>query len=124
MTVARLIVFASITTRLLGQQSTLPDSLAKADRVPVGRVETEMRHVYFHAAGAILQIGALRGTLCPAKSTAPPWFEDRDSFTISVDTADVSIDPVSLSKLMNNHVFRYPGAPLTKLVATLESSEL
>jgi hypothetical protein len=107
-----------------GQQPTLPPVLATADRTPVGRVETEMRHVLYHAAGGVLDIRWLRGRLAPARQGSPPWFEDRSSFTISVDTADIVIDPVSLTRLLNEHVFRYPGTPLTKLVVTIENGQL
>src|SRR5262245_38713591 len=75
-----------------GQQSTVPPALVEADRVAVGRVETEMRHVLYHAAGGVLDIRSLRGRLSPVKPGVPPWFEDRNSFTIAVDTAEVWID--------------------------------
>jgi hypothetical protein len=122
--VARWALVGSLGAAFDVQQSTLPAPLVRADREPVGLVETEIRQVRYHAIGAVLDIRSLRGRLVPVRAGVAPWFEDRNSFTISVDTADISIDPASLTTLLSAHVFHYPGSPLSHLAVTIENGQL
>ena len=47
----------------------------------------------------------------------PLNFDDKGSFILNIEQAQVGIDGPSLSDLMNHYVFAYQGAPLRDLRA-------
>lgn len=107
------------------RRSALPRVLARADRVPVGAIETEMRNVNFHVDDrVVLRIHRLRGLLRPTSPDLPPWFDDPTSFTLAIDTGEVGITPASLGALLNGYVFNYKGSPLKELRLAIEKGEL
>ena len=90
-----------------------------------GTVQAEMRHVDFHIdSGIVLHIQHLRGELVPAAAGAIPTLDDKASFSLSIHTAEISIDTTSLGILLNRHVFGYRGSPLKKLRVGIEGDQL
>jgi len=84
-------------------------------RDPAGEVQVEMRHVdYMIDSAVVLQITYLRGTLHPT-GNQPPYFDDKHSFTIAIDSAIIAISPTALGQLLDRYVFDYPGSPLRHL---------
>jgi hypothetical protein len=84
-----------------------------------------MRGVDFHVDSQIvLQIRYLRGALRRTSPDKPPYFDDKHSFTLQIDTATIAITPAHLGDLLNRYVFSYPGAPLHHLNVTVEHGEL
>ncbi|MGQ0701677.1 MAG: hypothetical protein ACT4PM_00925 [Gemmatimonadales bacterium] len=89
-----------------------------------GPVEAQMRRVDFRLdPTVVLQIGFLRGRLLPAEPRAAPWFDDKRSFVIELDSAEVTVSTRTLSDLLNRHVFGYRGAPLRGLKVSIEWDE-
>jgi hypothetical protein len=117
-------VVFGLQTSARERRSALPAALRAADEVPVRPVEAEMRNIAYHSAGAVLGIKHLRGLLRPTVATAPPWFEDPESFRIAVDSAEVSLTPGNLATLLNEHVFAYPGSPLKQIRIEAAGGEL
>jgi len=75
-----------------------------------------MRGVTLIAAdGVALEVKALRGELRRTDATHPVTFDDTDSFIIHIDSAEISIDTGSLTRLLNSYVFAYNGAPLRNI---------
>ena len=105
-------------------------AIAVSDRVAgaspeVGPVATRMRNVNLHIGqGVELLIDDLNGRMLNRVSGKPPAFDDLDSYVLNIDAARVSMTAASLTNLMNNYVFAYPGAPLTRLKLTIENGEL
>jgi hypothetical protein len=98
--------------------------LERASHAARGPVEAEMRHVLYHVDDrVVLQIRHLRGALLPT-TDAPPWFDDPESFTLAIDTGEVTITPASLSALLNDYVFNYKGTPLKHLKVTIDRGQL
>jgi hypothetical protein len=96
-----------------------------AERAEGPVVEAEMRHVIMHVSDSIaLRIRYLRGRLVPRRADTPPSFDDKASFTIDIDTAEVGMDTASLGGLLNTWVFAYPGAPLKHLHVRIEGGEI
>ena len=92
---------------------------------PAGAVRVEMKNVDYHFTDPmVVHIAFLYGKLVPRKEGQPPIFDDRESFTLAVDAAELSITPESLSHVLNEHVFAAPDAPLKKLTATIENGHL
>jgi hypothetical protein len=88
-------------------------------------VAVQMRHVDFHVDSSIvLGIDYLRGELKPTSPEHPPYFDDKHSFTLSIDTARIVISPRSLSDLLNRYTFAYPGSPLRHLSISIEKGQL
>jgi hypothetical protein len=84
-----------------------------------------MRNVGFEVdSGVVLEISRLRGALIPTSDTAPPAFNHRASFTISIGTAAIAMDTASLSNLLSGYVFNYKGSPLGKLRVSIEGDTL
>lgn len=88
-------------------------------------VAVQMRHVDFHVdSTAILRIDYLRGELQPTSPVHSPYFDDKHSFTLAIDSARIGITPASLSHLLNRYTFAYPGSPLRRLKVTIEKGQL
>ncbi len=87
-------------------------------------VQTQMRNVDFHIdASIVLHVDYLRGALQPTSGGAP-FFDDKRSFRIGIDTATVRVTTASLSDLLNRYVFAFPGSPLRNLRVTAEGGRL
>jgi hypothetical protein len=94
---------------------------AQAERA----VAVQMQHVDFHVDSSIvMHIRYLRGALQPVSPDRPPYFDDKNSFTLGIDTARVAITPQGLSDLLNRYTFAYPGSPLRHLKITIEKGLL
>jgi hypothetical protein len=84
-----------------------------------------MRHVDFRIDSTIvLRIDYLRGELRRTSPDRPPFFDDKHSFVLAIDSARIEITPSSLSDLLNRYAFAYPGSPLRKLAITIEDGQL
>ena len=88
-------------------------------------VAVQMRHVAFHVDSTIvLGIDYLRGELQPTSPEHSPYFDDKQSFVLAIDSARIGITPASLSMLLNRYAFNYPGSPLRRLTITIEKGLL
>jgi hypothetical protein len=88
-------------------------------------VAVQMRHVDFHVdSSTVMGIDYLRGELKPTSAEHSPYFDDKHSFTLSIDTARIAISPRSLSNLLNRYTFAYPGSPLRHLSITIEKGQV
>jgi len=95
------------------------------DRDSSVAVQAEMRNIHFQiASGVVLNIARLRGALLPATQSRPPTLDDKQSFTLQIVSAEISIDTASLGNLLSNHVFAYPGSPLKSLRIETEGDQL
>jgi hypothetical protein len=74
-----------------------------------------MRRVNFYVDTAVvLHIHHLDGTM-RSKKGGPIIFDDKSSFIITIDTAEVGMTGADLSALLNKYVFGYEGSPLSDL---------
>ena len=97
---------------------------AQAARDGAGDVQVEMRHVnYMIDSTVVLQITYLRGSLKPT-GDQPPYFDDKRSFTTSIDSAIIAISPAALGQLLDRYVFSYPGSPLRHLSISVNQGQL
>ena len=98
---------------------------AGAQTQPAKDVEVQMQHVDFHVDSSIvLGISYLRGALQPVSPDHSPYFDDKHSFVLAVDTARVTLTPGGLSDLLNHYTFAYPGSPLRHLKITIQKGLL
>ena len=129
---ASLVVPASVlaarqVARKAGVVPASPSAIEPTARIDdrARAVGAEMQNVDFHIdSGIVLRIVRLRGELVPTNAAAPPRLDDKLSFILSIRTAEISIDTVSLSTLLNRHVFGYPGSPLKRLHVGIDGDQL
>ena len=96
----------------------------QAPRSSASDVQVEMRHVDYKVDSTIvLRIAYLRGELHPT-GDRPPYFDDKKSFTLGIDSAIIAISPAGLGDLLNRYVFAYPGSPLRHLSLSVEKGQL
>lgn len=111
---ALVLMFAVVHSgeRELGQES--------ASTAPVN---IEMRNVRLHVADdAILDVKWLKGWLrSPAGHI--PVFDDQNSYTMEIDDGELSVEPTSLTALVNR-AFDYKGSALSDLRITIEDGHL
>jgi hypothetical protein len=60
----------------------------------------------------------------PTRREYPVTFDDVSSFTTRINTAEIGISLRTLSDLLNQHVFAYPGAPLKNIVLTADRGRI
>ena len=90
---------------------------APAPRADSAHVRTgvSMRRVNFYVdSEVVLHIHHLDGTM-RSKKGGPIIFDDKSSFIITIDTAEVGMTGADLSALLNKYVFGYEGSPLSHL---------
>jgi hypothetical protein len=86
--------------------------------------QVQMRNVDFFVDPEIaLRIRRLRGTM-RSKTGGPVIFDDKASFIIHIEAAEVGLTGNDLSLLLNKYVFAYPGAPLKHLRVTTAGNEI
>ena len=76
------------------------------------------------APGVVLHVRQLRGQLRPRARGRPLVFDDQRSFIVHVDDGEVALTPESLSRLLNDRVFAYDGAPISNVEIAIEGGRL
>lgn len=95
-----------------------------ADDTPI-EVQVQMRNVRLHVdETTVLQIARLRGALVSTRGGHPPVFDDKHSFTVRIDSAQIALSMDSLTRLLNTYVFHYDGSPLKNLTVTADGQRL
>jgi hypothetical protein len=98
---------------------------AEAQRESDSLVQVQMRRVDFHVDSTIvLHIVTLRGELLPGSHEEPPWFDDKLSFVLGIDSAEIGISASALGRLLNRYTFAYPGSPFSDLRISIEKGRL
>lgn len=89
-------------------------------------VRLSMRNVKYRFADNVsVQVNYLNGALVPVGDHEFPVIEDKESFKIRIDSAEIAISPQDLANLLNQFVFARPGSQLSGLsVSTTEKGHL
>ena len=119
---------AIVRSHALASRSPPAAYAAAIDAIPPALSDTvtqvQMRNVDFFVDREIaLRIRRLRGTM-RSKAGGPVIFDDKTSFIMNIDDAEVGLTGNDLSLLLNRYVFAYPGAPLKRLSVTTAGSEI
>ena len=76
-------------------------------------VHTEMHNVMYHFTDAsAVHIAYLEGELVPTTQTGIPVFDDPNSFTLNVRSAEMSIATDALASALNQYAFAASDAPI------------
>jgi hypothetical protein len=93
---------------------------ANADTV----TQVAMRDVNFYVIpNAALRIRHLRGSM-RSLTGGPVLFDDKNSFVIHLDYAEIGLNGRDITTLMNNYIFAYKGAPLKHLHVRTSGSQI
>ena len=91
---------------------------------PEGTVQTQMSNVTFRFSETVaVQIKSLTGVLVPIGKNEFPVFDDKDSFNLRINTAEIAIDSSNLANVLNSYVFARPHSPLTELSVVVEKGQ-
>ena len=102
------------------KQSETPEKQSKDTSV-----RTQMRNVNFRFADNIsVQIKSLTGALVPVGEHDMPVMDDKNSFKIHIDTADIHIYPKDLENVLNSYVFARPKSPLGSISIFIDKGQL
>jgi hypothetical protein len=115
-----------------GRQATLapipaadPGSSVVARGSGLSGIAASFRHVNLDVEdGIALEISRLDGALVSARPGVLPTFDDPSSFIVRIDSGELAMSPLSLSNLLNQHVFASKKAPITNLEMSIESGQL
>jgi hypothetical protein len=85
---------------------------AQPDATP-GAVRAEMRNVMYHFSDAVaVHITYLEGALKPTRDGGMPVFDDANSFSISIQSAKISITSDALANALNQYALVASDAPI------------
>jgi hypothetical protein len=83
-------------------------------------VEVQMRNVMYHFTNSVaVHIRKLHGQLAPRGDI--PVFDDKESFTLQIDSAEIAMTPDSLANVLNSYVFARRDAPLKHISIRIEN---
>jgi len=90
-----------------------------------GTVQTQMSNVTFRFSETVaVEIKSLSGVLVPLGKNEFPVFDDKESFNLRINAAEIAIDSTNLANVLNSYVFARPHSPLTELSVTVEKGRL
>jgi hypothetical protein len=88
-------------------------------------VRMEVRNVRYRLSDDVaVHVKWLTGALVPAGDHEFPVVDDKDSFQIRIDAAEVTVHPNDLANVLNSYVFARPKAPLAGLSVVIENGQL
>lgn len=86
--------------------------------------QVAMRDINFYVIpNAALRIRHMRGEM-RSLTGGPVLFDDKNSFVIHLDYAEIGLNGSDITTLMNNYIFAYPGAPLKHLHVRTSGSQI
>jgi hypothetical protein len=92
---------------------------------PDAAVRTQMHNVRYRLSDNVaVQINSLNGALVPTSGNEFPILDDKNSFRIHIDTAEIAIGPTDLANLLNTHVFARPNSPLSGISVAIVDGRL
>jgi hypothetical protein len=97
---------------------------------PVGtsastRTQVEMVNVNIHLdAALILHVHYLSGQFVPTRKGQPPAFDDKRSYLVAIDSAEVGVSAASMTHALNTYVFNAPDSPLKNVTLTIEGNQI
>jgi hypothetical protein len=88
-------------------------------------VRAQMRNVDYHFAGSVaVHIANLDGALVPTGEHEMPIFDEKNSFRLQINSAQISLAADSLARVLNSYVFARHDAPLKDISIRIDKSKL
>jgi hypothetical protein len=110
---------AATATTDAGDRNVPPVSTENA------RTRIEMKEVLLgDDVEGTLRIQWLNGQVFPTKQGGVISLDDKNSFLVQIQNGVMGTSLSDMTRLMNNHIFSYPGSPLTNLVLSAKGTQL
>lgn len=88
-------------------------------------VQVVMKNIMYHFTDRIAaHIVQLQGQLLPTKPGAPVVFDDINSFTLNLASAEIAISCNSLAQVLNKNVFFSSSAPIKDITIESKNNQL
>ena len=85
----------------------------------------EMRRVNLHPDDTVtLYVNHLNGKLAPTQPGTIPVFDDKNSFAIAIDSAEITISSAALTSMLNLYVFADPKSPIRNVKISIDGRQL
>jgi hypothetical protein len=103
-----------------------PATSAPAERVvPQHVTRIEMRRVNLHPDDAVaIYVEDLTGTLVAKHAGQPPNLDDKYSYDVAIDSAEITISAATLTLLLNKYVFADPKSPISKVTVAIDGRQI
>jgi hypothetical protein len=89
------------------------------------QTQVEMMNINLRLDPALtLHIHHLSGQFLPTRKGQPPAFDDKLSYVVAIDSAEIGVTAASISHAMNTYVFGAPGAPLKNLTLSIQGDQI
>jgi hypothetical protein len=110
-----LVVFLILPNRAAAQSSEGADV----------QVQIAMKNVTYHYTDSIaVHVVRLQGELLPTKSGAIVVFDDKNSFTLALASAEIAISCNALAQVFNENVLSGSDAPIKNLIIESKNNQL
>jgi hypothetical protein len=113
-------LFAAISSLLPNHASAQSSNASETPAVQIA-----MKNVMYHYTDAIaVHIIRLQGELTPTRSGSVVVFDDKNSFTLVLNSAEIAISCNSLAQILNGNVFSSASAPIKDLSIESRNNQL
>lgn len=109
------LLFIALLPAITAAQSAANDNSVKA----------QMHNVTYHFTNNVaVSIRDLRGALFPEGKHQVPVFDDKNSFILHIDSAEIAISTASMANVLNSHVFSRPDSPIKNVSIQIDKDRL
>jgi len=114
-----LVALMSVTASRLGAQSNSRQGESNT------AVQTQMQNVRYHfTETATVYIKTLSGELLPTEGSEFPVFDNKESFRLRIEYAEIDIAAADLASVFNSYVFARANSPLKGVSMSIENGHL
>lgn len=126
MTMKTLCAICLFLAAVIGLFLLLPNrGSARSREGAEAHVQIAMKNVMYHYTGPIaVHVVQLQGELLPKKSGEIPVFDDKNSFTLALSSAEISISCDALARVLNQNVLSASNSPIKDLTIESRNNQL
>jgi hypothetical protein len=90
-----------------------------------GAVQVQMHNVMYHFSDNVYaHLRNVGGALLPSNAGQVPVFDDKKSFSLQINAAEIAMAPQSLANALNSNVFNGNDSPLKDIDVRIEKGSL
>ena len=118
-------IFVSLLFIAVLSSSLLKTSAQSAEPPDTRPIDFAMKNVTYHYSEPVaVHIAKLQGELVPTKSGAIVFFDDKNSFNLRLNYAEISISCNALAQVLNENVFASSDSPIKNLSIESKNNQL
>ncbi len=80
--------------------------------------------MYHFTDSIVVHVRSFQGAVIPVGKNPFPIFDDKNSFDMKIDSAEIAISASSLANALNSYVFVRQDAPLKNIAVSVENGQL